>query len=117
MENKDYSQLYISGMHKAGYDEGENARLKFASIFNECLHDEHYKEITGKAGFDHELFCAALAQIKTSKCWGSSNDGPYNIKAFWNLTDEQADFVIANCPDNLGGYAKGAIINLNDRFK
>ena len=40
-----------------------------------------------------------------------SNDAPYNIKAFWNLTDEQADFVIANCPDNLGGFAKGSIFN------
>lgn len=117
MENKDYSQLYVSGMHKAGYNEGKNARLKFASVFDECLHDEHYKKITGQAGFDHKLFCAALAQLKMSKCWGCSNDGPYNIKAFWDLTDEQVDFVIANIPEDLVGFAKGAIINLNDKYR
>ena len=111
MEDKDYSNIYINGMHKAGYNEGENARIKFAYYFNECIHDEKYKEITDKSGFDYELFCAALAQLKTSKLLGCSNDGPYNIKAFWGLTDEQADFVIANCPDNLGGFAKGSIIN------
>ena len=30
MEDKNYSNIYISGMHKAGYNEGENAGIKFA---------------------------------------------------------------------------------------
>ena len=109
--NKDYAQLYIDGMRKAGYDEGDNARLKYASFFKDCLDDVNYKEITSKAGFDHELFCAAVAQLKTSQCWGCSNHGPYNIQEFFCLTKEQTDFIISNVSSNLAGLAKGAILD------
>ena len=27
--NKDYAQLYIDGMHRSGYNEGDNARRQF----------------------------------------------------------------------------------------
>ena len=106
----DYAQLYVDGMRKVGYNEGDNARLKYASFFQECLEDENYKEITSKAGFDHELFFAAVAQLKTSLCWGCSNDGPYDIQEFYGLTKEQADFIINNISKHMAGFAKGALL-------
>ena len=86
--SKDFAQLYIDGMRRAGYDEGDNARRRFISFFTECLNNNDYRSITSNAGFDHELFCAAVAQLMTSKYWGCSNDGPYNIKEFFNLSKE-----------------------------
>ena len=105
-----FAQLYIDGMHRAGYNEGDNARRQFESYFTECLNDDNYKNITSRAGFDHELFCAAVAQLMTSKYWGCSNDGPYNIKEFFNLSKEQAEFIMDNLPSSLSGLAKGAIL-------
>ena len=107
--NTDYAQLYIDGMHKVGYDEGENTKQLFAFFFDECLDDDNYNEITVKAGFDHELFCAAVAQLMTSKYWGCSNDGPHNIMEFFDLSKEQVDFILDNIPSSLSGFAKGAI--------
>ena len=109
--NKDYAQLYIDGMHRSGYNEGDNARRQFISFFTECLNNNDYKRITSNAGFDHELFCAAVAQLMTSGTWGCSNHGPYNIKEFFSLSKDQADFIIDNIPRRLSGLAKGAILD------
>lgn len=38
-----------------------------------------------------------------------SNDGPYNIMEFFDLSKEQADFILDNIPTTLSGLAKGAI--------
>lgn len=108
--SKEYVQLFLDGMRKSGYDVGEYTERLFESIFEECLEDAGYKEITAKVSFDHELFCAALAQLMTSGRLGCSNHGPYNIKVFWGLSDEQVDFVLNNIPARLVGFAKGAIL-------
>ena len=109
---KDYAQLYIEGMHRAGYlDVGDEIKERFASFFNECLDDVDIKKITGRTGFDHELFCAAVAQVKTSRFIGCSNDGPYNIAEFWDLSKEQTDLILDILPAPLSGFAKGAVDN------
>ena len=45
--SKDFAQLYIEGMHRVGYDEGDNAKQRFIAFYNECFIDGQYniKEI------------------------------------------------------------------------
>ena len=52
--NKDYAQLYIDGMHRSGYNEGDNARRQFISFFTECLNNNDYKRITSGCAVDDE---------------------------------------------------------------
>jgi hypothetical protein len=47
------------------------------------------------------MYCAALAQLQTIKMIGACNDGPYDVKLFWGMTDEEVDKFIEEGPIEL----------------
>ena len=64
-------------------------------------------------GIDVEKYCAALAQLQTIKRIGACNDGPYDIKLFWGLTDEEIDIFIDKGPIEL--VKRAFAVNLDQR--
>ena len=97
-----YYRIFAEKMKSVGYDGydvSEAMRLTFKEFFLEYQSKEEYREKAEKNDFDFDRFCAALAQLRTNKMTGCSNDGPYNIQYFWDFTNDELDYVINNCPD------------------
>lgn len=112
-----YVEIYINELREAGYSEGEKAKQKFEIYFNEFLKDSHCKKAAQDNGLDLFILCAVLAQLKTGKYMGFSNPSIYNVKKFWRLSDKELDLVIANCPQELVGFALSADLNEEDLLR
>lgn len=101
------------GYHSLNRDEMKSA---FEEYFNEYLDMENYREavrnyleIRTDSALDHNLFCAALAQIKACVHLGCFNSEPFKIKTFWGLTEEEVNLIIEHGDRECAPYILASI--------
>ena len=98
----EFGNNFINKMKEVGYEDCSDpdgkTRMLFEGFFAENLNNEEYKEFCLKYNIGFEKYCAALAQLHTIKKIGACNDGPYDIKLFWGMTDEEIDKFIEEGP-------------------
>ena len=99
----DHAQRYIECMNKAGYDTSDRIKEWFAAYFAESDND-NYRKFFGENEAEFLKFRAALAQLKTGRYLGCSNVGPYDIKSFWDLSNEEFERFIKIIPPKLAGF-------------
>ena len=91
----EFGNNFINKMKEVDYEDCSNpdgrSRMLFEGFFAENLNNEEYRRFTLKYNIDFEMYCAALAQLQTIKMIGACNDGPYDIKLFWGMTDEEVE--------------------------
>ena len=105
---KYYAKIYIDGMKTAGYTVSDFEVDRFCLHFSECEDNEEYRAVIQENGKDFLKFCAAYAQLKTNNYLGCSNDAPYDIKSFLQLSKDEFDYYVAILPPRFANFAKGA---------
>ena len=113
-----YADKYVENMVNVGYHSLNRDEMKsaFEKYFNEYLDTENYREavrnyleIRTDSALDHNLFCAALAQIKACVHLGCFNTEPFNIKTFWGLTEEEVNLIIEHGDRECAPYILASI--------
>ncbi len=101
----EFGNNFINKMKEVGYEDCSDpdgrSRMLFEGFFAQNLNNEEYRRFTLKYNIDFEMYCAALAQLQTIKMIGACNDGPYDVKLFWGMTDEEVDKFIEEGPIEL----------------
>ena len=99
-----FGETYIKKMKEIGYTDCSEPtgkpRMWFENHFAENLKNKEYTEFVQQHGMDVEKYCAALAQLQTNtQNINACNNGPYDIKLFWNLTTEEYEAFLKCCPE------------------
>ena len=102
-----YAKNYIDEMKKMGYGSSDYVMKMFYSYFSECENNKEYRALIQENGNDFQKFCAAYAQLKTNLTIGCSNNGPYDITSFLNLSKEELYSFAEILPPRLANFAKG----------
>lgn len=121
MENMNktiFGNNYIKKMKEVGYEDCSNpdgtVRMWFEEFFSDNQNHEEYKKSAEQFGLNFEKYCAALAQLQTNKKLGACNDGPYDVKLFWEFSLEDYESFLKCCPNEFS-YLKliSFYLNLN----
>ena len=105
---KHYARNYIDRMEIARYDVSDFMVDLFCLHFSECEDNREYREIMQESGNDFLKFCAAYAQLKTNLYLGYSNDEPYDIKGFLQLSKDEYDYYVVILSPRLAHFVKRA---------
>lgn len=121
MENMNktiFGNNYIKKMKEVGYEDCSDpdgtVRMWFEEFFSDNQNHEEYKKSAEQFGLNFEKYCAALAQLQTNKKLGACNDGPYDVKLFWEFSLEDYESFLKCCPNEFS-YLKliSFYLNLN----
>lgn len=104
MNMTDQGLVFTQKMKEVGYadcsDPSGYPRQLFEGFLEEYSNNKDLFTAADQNGIDPAKCCAALAQLKTIKTIGACNNGPYDVRLFWDMSVEEYEAFLKCCPDD-----------------